>query len=192
MDSGDLAEQTPITADLLAILGQMSRLATPAPWVYSDDDEAIHGPTESGAHICAVSQASDFPCLEDDAAIARAERECMHNAEIIPALRNAAPQLIALARLGLTNSGIIDDALATALASTKAQLVAADDEIENLHILLRLTQSDNAKAQALADRVVEQRTAEAIASWIQGDEDRPQMTSVRVASQIRAGEWRKP
>lgn len=38
---------------------------------------------------------------------------------------------------------------------------------------------------------IEQRTAEAIADYIQGTEARSQMTSVRVANDIRAGRWRK-
>lgn len=104
-------------------------------------------------------------------------------------------RVIAAARLGITNSGVIDDALTTALAAAKDQITMLQTENKRLGDVVQIHETANERAIRLGrldDRVVEDRTARAIADWIQGDEDRPQMQSVRVAEQIRRGEWRTP
>ncbi|WP_113132733.1 hypothetical protein [Rhizobiales bacterium] len=62
---------------------------TPGPWAFDDDNAVM---ADVGAHICTVSMADDFPCIDDDEGDSRTnvDIECKANARLIA----AAPDLL--------------------------------------------------------------------------------------------------
>ncbi len=68
---------------------------TPGPWEFDDDNGVI---AQVGAHICTVSMADDFPCIdndEDENERINVDAECTANARLIA----AAPDLLAMLKV---------------------------------------------------------------------------------------------
>lgn len=68
---------------------------TPGPWAFDEDDMSVSAAV--GVHICTVSAASNFPCLDpDEDDTEKVEAECRANAHLI----SAAPEMLAVLTYG--------------------------------------------------------------------------------------------
>lgn len=61
---------------------------TPGPWLLDEDDLSIIA--QVGAHICAVTDVQDLPCIGEEHDEEKAQAECLANAHLI----TAAPDML--------------------------------------------------------------------------------------------------
>jgi uncharacterized membrane protein len=173
--------------------------ATPGPWTFDPDTDAIR--CASGSHVGCISQPADFPCVdadEDPEAYARMKRECAANTKLLTEARTALPE--ALAEIARLRAELAEFQRRNDLLLTLATLDAkARDKIRDgwladertwaaKHAALTKERDD---AQKLAEErftwahTVEQRTSQAIASFIV-------KRNPTYAAEILAGAWRTP
>ncbi|CAN7297554.1 hypothetical protein LJR221_001460 [Agrobacterium tumefaciens] len=112
---------------------------TPGPW--SVEDNAIMA--EVGAHICTVTTADDFPCLDTEARPA-AELECNANAVLI----SASPDMFTALNEMRQQYGRLHDRLSDMIESGRVTEAALPDDYRAIVDLLEVCATADAGAEA--------------------------------------------